>query len=138
MIVMFIFEDILCRWGVLEEIVTDNGSPFVKVLDILGKKYKIFNIRISAYNSRANSIVERQHRLVHKSIMKATNGIKSKWPLIFHSVMWAERVTIQKSTRYSLYRIAHGTEPLLPFDLAKATYLALPLDTMETMDLLAI
>jgi len=57
-IAAFIFEDILCRWGAVEEIVTDNSSPFVKALDMLGKKYRIFNIRISAYNSRANGIVE--------------------------------------------------------------------------------
>jgi hypothetical protein len=138
MIATFIFEDILCRWGALEEIVTDNGSPFIKALDILGKKYKIFNIRISAYNSCANSIVEHQHRPVRESIMKAADGIESKWPSVFHSVMWAERVTILKSTGYSPYQIAHGTKPLLPFDLAKATYLAPPLDTMEMMDLLAI
>jgi hypothetical protein len=138
MIATFIFKDILCRWGALEEIVTDNGSPFVKALDILGKKYKIFNIRISAYNSRTNGIVERQHRPVRESIMKAADVFESKWPSVFHSVMWAEHVTIQKSTGYSPYRIAHRTEPLFPFDLAKVTYSALPLDMMETMDLLAI
>jgi hypothetical protein len=131
MIATFIFEDILCQWGALEEIVTDNRSPFVKALDILGEKYKIFNIWISAYNSRANSIIECQHRLVWKLIMKAADGVESKWPLVFHSVMWAERITIQKSTRYSPYQIAHGTELLFPFDLAKATYLAPPLNTAK-------
>jgi len=25
----FVFKDILCRWGAIEEIVTDNGSAFV-------------------------------------------------------------------------------------------------------------
>jgi len=31
----FIFEDILCCWGILAEIVTDNSSAFVQALDIL-------------------------------------------------------------------------------------------------------
>ena len=31
----FIFEDILCRWGALAEIVTDNGPAFVQALDVL-------------------------------------------------------------------------------------------------------
>jgi len=57
----FIFEDILCRWGALEEIVTDNGPTFVKALDYLAKRYKINHIRISAYNSQANGIIERAH-----------------------------------------------------------------------------
>jgi hypothetical protein len=29
----FIFQDILCRWGAVEEIQSDNGTPFVKALD---------------------------------------------------------------------------------------------------------
>ena len=31
----FIFKDILCRWGALTEIVTDNGPAFVQALDVL-------------------------------------------------------------------------------------------------------
>jgi hypothetical protein len=29
----FLFEEILCRWGVIEEIVTDNGPPFVAAVN---------------------------------------------------------------------------------------------------------
>ena len=31
----FIFQDILCRWGALEELVTDNGPTYIAALDIL-------------------------------------------------------------------------------------------------------
>lgn len=54
----WIFESIICRWGTLCEIVTNNGTPFLKVMPILKKKYHIKHIRISGYNSRANGIVE--------------------------------------------------------------------------------
>ena len=37
----FIFEDILCRWGALAEIVTDNGPAFVQALDVLTNRYNI-------------------------------------------------------------------------------------------------
>ena len=54
----FIFEDILCRWGALEEIVTDNGTPFVEALEWLAKQYSIRHIWISPYNSQVNGAVE--------------------------------------------------------------------------------
>jgi hypothetical protein len=60
-IASFIFEDILCHWGAVAEIITDNGSPFIKALEILRYQYKIFNIRISAYNHRANGFIEEAH-----------------------------------------------------------------------------
>ena len=40
---------------------TDNGTAYVAALEWLAKRYGIRHIRISAYNSRANGIVERQH-----------------------------------------------------------------------------
>ena len=57
----WIFKDILCQWGTLCEIVTDNGPAFIKALGYLAKCYHICHIRISGYNSRANGIVERTH-----------------------------------------------------------------------------
>jgi hypothetical protein len=53
-------------------------------------------------------------------------------------VFWAEQVSIQKLSGYSPFYIAHGVEPLLPFDLAEVTYLAPKMDQiMKTKDLIA-
>ena len=70
----WIFEDILCRWGALAEIVTDTGPAFVKAVGYLTKHYKVHHIRISGYNSRANGIVERTHFDVRQSLYKAADG----------------------------------------------------------------
>jgi hypothetical protein len=50
----WIFQNILCCWGTLLEIVTDNGTPFVKALAYLEKHHNIRHMRISGYNSCAN------------------------------------------------------------------------------------
>lgn len=60
-IVEWIFQDILCRWGTLVRIVSDNGKPFVAALKLLEKKYHVKHIRISGYNSHANGIIKRSH-----------------------------------------------------------------------------
>ena len=135
----FIFEDILCRWGAVEEIITDNGSPFIKALDFLKERYGISHIRISGYNSRANGVIERAHRSVRESLMKAANGDESKWLDVLPSVIWAERTTIQRSTGHSPFYIAHGVEPLFPFDISEATYLIPTADApMTTPELIAL
>ncbi|RDB26457.1 hypothetical protein Hypma_006024 [Hypsizygus marmoreus] len=134
---LFIFEEILCRWGAVEEIVTDNGKNYIAAVEWLAEKYHIHHIQISPYNSQANGIIERRHFDVHESMIKAADGIPSKWPDTAHSVFWAERVTTQKHTGYSPYYIAHGLEPLFPFNLAEATYLApTPDDLLSTTDLI--
>lgn len=134
----FLFEEVLCRWGAVEEIVSDNGTPFVTALDWLSKKYHINHIHISAYNSRANGIVERSHRTIHDSLVKSCNGDITQWPLLASHVFWADCVTTRKSTGHSPYYMAHGVEPLLPFDISEATFM-LPHITSSctTEDLLA-
>lgn len=37
----FIFEDILCPWGAIKEIVTDNGPAFIQAAEFLSARYKI-------------------------------------------------------------------------------------------------
>lgn len=137
-IATFIFEDILCRWGGIEEIVTDNGPAFVQAAEYLSSRYKVNHIKISPYNSQANGPVERRHYDVCESLIKAAEGAENRWTQVAPAVFWAERVSIQKSTGFSPYYIAHGLEPLLPFDLAEATYLAPNLTKLlSTEDLLA-
>lgn len=134
----WLFEDVLCRWGALEEIVTDNGPAFVAATRWLSEKYGVHSIRISPYNSRANGIVERRHRDVREAIVKSAGIDLSHWYKYAPHVFWAERVTIQRATGLSPYYLAHGVEPLLPFDLEEATFSALfPDGPVSTADLLA-
>ena len=134
----FIFEEILCRWGAVEEIVTDNGTAYVAALDWLATKFGIRHIRISAYNSRANGIVERQHRTIRDSLVKVCEDDMSKWPTLAPLVFWADRATTRKSTGYSPFYMAHGIEPILPFDLILATFLVPNLEQpLTTAELLA-
>lgn len=107
----FLFEDVLCRWGAIGEIVTDNGPVFISALDYLADRYHITHIRISPYNSQANGRVERRHRDVREALMKTVGGVESKWPSAVHAVAWAERITIQKATGLSPFEMAHGVPP---------------------------
>lgn len=134
----WIFEDILCRWGTLRVIVTDNGTPFVLALDILAKRYGIRHITISAYNSQAAGVIERKHYDVRKSLIKAAKGDANSWSPTTHSVYWAERVTARRSTGASPYFLSHGCHPLLPLDIEEATYLLSPPESvLSTEDLLS-
>ena len=134
----WIFEDILCRWGTLCEIVTDNGPAFVKALGYLGKRYHIRHIRISGYNSRANGIVERAHFDVRQALFKACDGDQSKWHSVVTSVMWADRVTVRRRMGCSPFFAVTGAQPLLPLDITEATYLLPPPDApLSTTDLIS-
>ena len=133
-IAKFLHDNLLCRWGAIEVIISDNAPQYIQAAEYLSDKYHIHHIKISPYNSQAQGPIERRHYDVREALIKATDGDISKWPDVAPSVFWAERVTIQKSTGYSPFYLAHGVEPLLPFDLAEATYLAPRMESIMTTE----
>jgi hypothetical protein len=70
--------------------------------------------------------------------MKVCDGDEKKWPASTHAVFWAERITTHRAIGHSSYYVAHGVEPLLPFDITEATYLVPPQSAMTTPELLAL
>ena len=38
----FIFQDLLCCYGAIAELITDNGTPYIAALDELKTKYSFF------------------------------------------------------------------------------------------------
>ena len=122
-LMQWLFQDLLCRWGCVTEIVTDNGTPWIKALDNLAKNYGIRHIRISGNNSRANGLIERPHFDMRQALFKAANGDQSKWSQYLHHVLWADHITIRRRLGCSPYFAATASHPVLPLDIAEATYL---------------
>jgi hypothetical protein len=87
----WIYEDILCWWGSLREIVTDNSPAFLKAMEYLSKCYHVNHIQISGNNSRANGTVERSHFDVCQSLFKVVDSDQKQWSLGVYSVFWAEK-----------------------------------------------
>ena len=132
----WLFEDIICRWGCLLEIITDNGGPYRAAAAWLEQKFGIKGIRISLYNSKANGKIERPHWDVWQMLYKATGGDISKWWWFFHHVMWVDRMTVRKGFGCSPFFMITGAHPILPLDIQEATWLVeLPGRALTTAEL---
>lgn len=134
----FIFEELLCRWGAIAEIITDNGPAMLQGLEFLRKRYGINHIKISPYNSRANGVIERRHRDVRDSLVKACKPDLSDWPQVLPSILWADRATVIRGVGYSPFQMVTGVEPRIPLDIVEATWLVDGLDSTDTATLVAL
>ena len=71
--------------------------------------------------------------------MKTCEGNPSKWPTVAPHAFWADRITTRKSTGHTPFYMAHGIDPLLPFDITLATFLVLDVaKPLTTTELIAI
>ena len=67
-------------------VITDNGPEIKAAFQELMCRYDIPHIRISAYNSKANGVVEHGHFILRESIIKACEGNISQWPdYVYHA-----------------------------------------------------
>nr|GAT46689.1 predicted protein [Mycena chlorophos] len=121
---MFLLEEVICRWGCPRWLVTDNGTPFVAAVKWLEAKYGVKGIKIAPYNSQANGIVERGHWDLRQSLFKATGGDLRRWYFFLPQVLWADRITARRGMGCSPFFAVTGAHPILPLDVAEATWLA--------------
>ena len=117
----FFWEEIICRYGAIGMVVTDNGPEVQEAFAELVRRYGIPHIKISPYNSKANGVVERGHFIIRESIMKACQDTPKQWPNHVRHAFFADKVTINRSTGTSPFYLLHGVHPVLPFDLLEAT-----------------
>lgn len=135
----FFWEQIYCRHGAPLKVVTDNGPEFMKAFSILMRRLNIPLIKISAYNSRSNGVVERGHFTIRESIVKACKHNMANWHRAVPLAFFADRVSVSSVTGYSAYYLLHGTHPLLPLDLCDTSFLVHGFTSgMSSSDLLAL
>jgi len=76
--------------------------------------------------------------MIQESIVKVCTGNISKWLDIVAHTFWADRAMTCKSMGHMPFFMAHGVEPILPFDIMLATFLVPNLvPPLTTTDLLA-
>ena len=135
----FVMEDLIFRYGFINKIVTDNGPKFQGELVKLLEKYNLPYIPISPYNSQANGVVEQGHFAIREAIVKACQGKIQDWPSKLKATLFADNITVHRSTGYSAYYLLHGIDPLLPFDLTESTFMVEEFkEDLSTSDLLAL
>lgn len=102
-------------------------------------RYGIPQVQISAYNSRANGVVERGHFTIREALLKACQGHIERWPDYVHHAFFTDRITVSQVTGYSAYYLLYGVHPVLPFDLTEATFMMENYRVgMSTAELLAL
>ena len=122
-IAKFFLHRIILRYGIVQEVVTDNGPSFQKEFKVLLADYGVKQIKISPYNSQANGVVERGHYNIREALVKLCGKDLSQWPLLVPAVCYADRITIRRATGFSPFYLLHGVHPVLPCDLADATFM---------------
>jgi hypothetical protein len=116
------FESIVYRYGVLNSIITDNGTNFTSgefqdFTKNLGIKLKY----ASVVHPKSNGQVEKANRLVcgglKKRLLRPLKHAAGAWVEELPSVLWSLWTTPNSSTGYTPFFLLFGAEAVLPTDV---------------------
>ncbi|KAI3655526.1 hypothetical protein MP638_006451, partial [Amoeboaphelidium occidentale] len=118
--VKIIYEEIVSRFGVPDEIVSDRGAAFSSRLwenymALLRTKHK----KTSAYHLRTNGKAENLVGSIHRIIAKCCGSATSSWNEFVDEALFCLRTRIHPATGVSPYFLVYGCHLKMPGDTTK-------------------
>ena len=116
-VAQFIYEDIICRWGSPDVIITDQGREFCNAInDELMERAHCKHRITSSYHPQSNGLVERQNRTTTNFLLKNMD-CQDDWVDMIPTMMGSHRHTVHSTTKIEPSAILLGRKPTLSTDM---------------------
>ena len=130
----FLYEEVVCRHGCPRRIVLDGGKENLDLTRDLLEHYRIQNTVISAYHPQTAGLIERGHSPIVNSLAKYGQNPPSNWPRHLSLALWADRISVRRSTGYSAFELLYGRECLMPVELVLESWQTVDWDAVKTRE----
>ncbi|GJV23266.1 reverse transcriptase domain-containing protein [Tanacetum coccineum] len=135
----FVCDNVVCRFGLPREIVSDNGKKFRdNPFKDWCEKLSIRQCFASVKHPQANGLVERANRSLGEGI-KARLGEKNKnWVEEISHVLWAHRTMIKSSNGETPFSLTYEAEAVIPVEIGMPTLRTAEVDIIKNNEALEI
>ncbi|GKF24129.1 reverse transcriptase domain-containing protein, partial [Tanacetum coccineum] len=107
----FVWDNIVCRYGLPKIIVTDNGTNFIHdPFKSWCKKLNITQINIAVAHPQANGLVERANRSLREGIKTRLGRERKGWVEELPNVLWAQQTSLKTNNGETPYSLTFGSE----------------------------
>nr|GEY27418.1 reverse transcriptase domain-containing protein [Tanacetum cinerariifolium] len=135
----FVWENIVCRFGFLGEIISNNekqlkDNPFKNWCE----KQCIHQCFASVKHPQANGLVERANRSLGEGIKAMLDERSNKWLEEISNVLWAHRTMIMSSNGETPLSLTYGTEAVIPVEIGMPTLRTAEVDMIKNNEDLGI
>ncbi len=115
---LFTFNNIICRYGMVESILTDQGVNFEsKLFKHLCTLLGTDKLHTSTYHPEANGCTERINRTMKPGLAKYVNVDHDDWDLYLQMAVSAYNNSYHASIRMTPYEAMFGRPPVLVCDV---------------------
>jgi hypothetical protein len=133
---LFIFNQIIARFGIPKEIVTDHGSHFQNnAMSELTSKLGFKQEHSSPYYPQVNGQVEVVNKSLKTILQQTINSTKSNWHLMLYLALWDYRTSVKTATGFSPFQLVYRLEAIFPIE-CQIPSLKLAVETLPDTTLL--
>ena len=108
----FIENNIICQYGVPQEIISDNGSHFEGKVRTIIELYNIEHHKSSPYWPQTNGHVEATNKNIKNILAKMVVTYKD-WAKKLPFALWGYETSIRALTRATPYSLVYSSEAIL-------------------------
>nr|GFA73782.1 reverse transcriptase domain-containing protein [Tanacetum cinerariifolium] len=128
----FVWDNIVCRFGIPGEIISDNDkqfadNPFKDWCD----KLNITQHFASVKHLQSNGLVERANRSLGEGIKARLGDGNKNWVEKLSHVLWAHRTMIKSSHGDTPFSLTYGTEAVIHAEIGMPTYRTTAVDVVN-------
>eukprot|EP00253_Pinus_taeda_P020815 PITA_20815 len=106
MAALFLFNQVISRFGVPRDIVTDHGSHFQnQLMSELALKLGFRQEHLSPYYPRANGQVEAVNKTLKTILQWKIDKNRSNWHVMLYSALWAYRTSVKTATSFTPFQL---------------------------------
>ncbi|GKB07869.1 reverse transcriptase domain-containing protein [Tanacetum coccineum] len=114
----FVWENIVCRFGLPGEIISDNGKqfrdkPFKDWCEKLNIKQRFASVK----HPQTNGQVERANRSLREGIQARLGEDNRNWVEEVSHILWEHRTMIKTSNEDTPFSLTYGTEVVIPVEI---------------------
>nr|GEY33030.1 hypothetical protein [Tanacetum cinerariifolium] len=128
----FVWDNIVCRFGIPDEIISDNGkqfadNPFKDWCDKLNITQRFASVK----HPQSNGLVERANRSLGEGIKARLGEGNKNWVEELPHILWAHRIMIKSSHGDTPFSLTYGTEAVIPAEIEMPTYRTAAVDVVN-------
>ncbi|GJY15976.1 reverse transcriptase domain-containing protein [Tanacetum coccineum] len=128
----FVWDNIVCRFGLPGEIVSDNSKQFSdNPFKDWCEKFNIIQRFASVKHPQFNGLVERANRSLDEGIKARLGEGNKNWIEEIPHVLWAHRTMIKSSHSDTPFSLTYGTEAVIPAEIRMLTYRTTVVDAVH-------
>ncbi|GJT04183.1 reverse transcriptase domain-containing protein [Tanacetum coccineum] len=135
----FVWDNIVCRFGLPGEIISDNGkqfrdNPFKDWCEKLCIRQRFASVK----HPQTNGLVERANRSLGEGIKARLEARSKNWMEEISHVLWAHRTMIKSSNGDTPFSLTYGTEAVIPAEIGMPTLRTAEVDVVRNDEALEV